>query len=75
MSFEKMKDKEEKMSLDTWVMEWSINNVLDLLLFVSKLLSKDGFFKFLLSKYEHGVDMSFVPLKQMICTVALVMGY
>lgn len=71
-----MKDNEEKMPLDTWVMEWSINNVLDLLLFVSKLLSKDGFFyKFLLSKYEHGVDMSFVALKQMTCTVALVMGY
>lgn len=62
--FEKMKDKEEKIFLDIWVMEWLINNVLDLFLFVLKLLLKDGFFyKFLLSKYEYGVDMSFVVFK------------
>lgn len=32
--FEKMKDKEEKMFLDIWVMEWLINNVLVLVDFV-----------------------------------------
>lgn len=61
--FEKMKDKEEKMFLDIWVMEWLINNVLDLFLFVLKLLLNDGFLKFLLSKNEYGVDMSFVVFK------------
>lgn len=31
--------------------------------------------KWLLSKKGHGVDMSFVALKQKTCTVAMVMGY